>query len=54
MSLVIRHLARHSGSAQPVEPRRPVPTASLIVLACIGAAGGLLALNLIMQFYTPG
>ena len=54
MSLVIRHLARHSGSAQPVKPHRPVPTASLIVLACIGAAGGLLALNLIMQFYTPG
>lgn len=54
MSLVIRHLARDSSSAQPVKPRRPVPTASLIVLACIGAAGGLLALNLIMQFYTPG
>jgi len=24
------------------------------MLACIGAAGGLLALSLIMQFYTPG
>ena len=54
MSLVLRHLARHSGSAQPVKAHRPVPPASLVMLACIGTAGGLLALSLIMQFYTPG
>ena len=54
MSLVLHHLTRHSGAGQQLKINKPVSTASLVVLVCLGVAGGLGALGLVMQLYAPG
>lgn len=54
MSQVLRHLSGHSAPHLPVNRRQHVSAAGLILLASLGATGGLAAFSLIMKLYPAG
>ena len=54
MSRVFHHFASQGDAGQPGRARRQMSAAGIFVLAVLGAAGGLAALNLILRLYAPG